>query len=70
MCHMVADSIEQLHAMADNIGVSRRHFQNNGRMPHYDICKAKRGQAIKSGAVEIGRRRLVEIMRSWRAGKS
>lgn len=60
MCHMLADKVEDLHAMAERIGVARRWFQND-RYPHYDICKAKRALAVKFGAVEIGRREFVEI---------
>lgn len=53
MCHMVSDSIEELHEMAAKIGVARRHFQNHPRHPHYDICLAKKKLAIKNGAVEL-----------------
>lgn len=58
MCHMVADSIEELHKMADAIGVSRRHFQNQ-RLPHYDICKSKRALAITRGAIEASSKTIV-----------
>ncbi|MEE8112717.1 MAG: DUF4031 domain-containing protein [Nitrososphaerales archaeon] len=57
MCHMMADTIEELHEMADLIGVERRHFQGD----HYDICKAKRQLAVKGGAVEISGREMVRV---------
>jgi hypothetical protein len=60
MCHMLADNAEDLHAMADKIGVARRWFQN-GRYPHYDICRSKRALAVKFGAVEVDRKTYVEI---------
>ena len=41
MCHMLADTLDELHAMADRIGVARRHFQTDSSAPHYDICKSK-----------------------------
>lgn len=67
-CHMLADSLEELHAMADRIGVDRKHFQNQpGKTPHYDICKAKRKMAVGFGAEEIGFRKTVELIRMWRA---
>lgn len=54
MCHMLADSDEELHAMADAIGVSRRWHQNAGTYrSHYDICLSKRAEAVRLGAVEI-----------------
>ena len=37
-------------------------FQNR-RVPHYDICQRQRKLAIKTGAVEIGWRQTVELMR-------
>lgn len=67
MCHMLADSLEELHAMADRIGVARRHFQNHGT-PHYDICKSKRVLAVRYGAIELtSRQELVAAMRRARA---
>lgn len=66
MCHMVADSEAELHAMADKIGVARKHFQRKLAMPwrdHYDICLAKRRLAIEHGAVEVSMNELGRIMR-------
>lgn len=54
MCHMIADTIPELHAMADTIGIARRWFQSKGRTPHYDICKSKKTIALKNGAKEVG----------------
>ena len=67
MCHMVADTLEELHAMADRIGVQRRWFQNNPDHPHYDIAQTKRALAVRFGAVEITSRQLVELIRKQRA---
>jgi len=70
MCHMLADTLDELHAMADQIGVARRHFQMDSTAPHYDICKSKRALAVRYGAIEIGRRELVEIIRCHRKTKA
>lgn len=53
MCHMIADSDAELHAMADKIGVARRWHQSPGRDSHYDICLSKRALAVAAGAKEI-----------------
>lgn len=63
MCHMFADTYEELHAMADKIGVARRWFQDHARLPHYDVCKSKRILAIKLGAIEATKEFTVEMMR-------
>ncbi len=65
MCHMLADTLEELHAMADKIGVARRWYQGPPKTttPHYDICKSKRALAVQYGAVEVDRRAMVEIRR-------
>lgn len=69
MCHMVADRLEDLHAMASRIGVSRRWFQDKPGFPHYDICKSKRDAAVKLGAMEITRRELLEIRKRMEGGR-
>lgn len=65
MSHMLADSLDELHAMADRIGLKRAWFQR-GSTPHYDVCQAKRKLAIAAGAIEIDRRQTVELIRRWR----
>lgn len=62
MCHMLADTEAELHAMADRIGVARRWHQGD----HYDICQTKRVLAIAAGAIEITQRQAVEIRRRQR----
>lgn len=62
MCHMVSDtSIDQLHEMADKIGVDRKHFQKKSR-PHYDVCKAKRALAISHGAKPVSGREVIRAL--------
>ena len=69
MCHMLADTVEELHEMADKIKVPRKWFQN-ARYPHYDICKSKRALAVKFGAKEIRRKEYVAIARKQSIVKS
>jgi len=58
MCHMIADSDEELRAMVDKIGVSQRWHQGD----HFDICLSKKALAIENGAVEVNRRQLGMMM--------
>ena len=58
MCHMIADTDEELDAMADKIGIQRR-WKHNGT--HYDVCMAKRKLAIKYGAVAVSVLQLARI---------
>jgi len=67
MCHMLADTEEELHAMADKIGVARRWHQFPGTVKsHYDICLSKRAYAVQLGAKEIDRDELVAIINGRR----
>jgi hypothetical protein len=60
MCHMMADSLDELHAMADRIGVDRKWVQDADRPSHthYDISLSKRALAVKAGAIEITQRQM------------
>ena len=63
MCHMIADTREELFAMVDRIGVHRKWLQAPGTYrEHFDISKAKRSLAVKAGAIELTSRELVRRM--------
>lgn len=66
MCHMLADSLDELHEMADKIDLPRKYFQKDVKTPHYDLCKSKRKLAVLHGAIEVSRRELGQIIRSMR----
>lgn len=64
MFHMATDSdLEELHLMADAIGINRKWFQNKGQdknYPHYDICKSKKKLALEAGAKEVNDREIIK----------
>lgn len=67
MCHMVADSTEELLAMAKNIGVPAKWIQGAGTPhEHFDICRSKRRIAVTLGAIEISRSDLGRMLRDRR----
>ena len=51
-CHMAADTLEELHALAERIGLKRSWFQRVPR-PHYDLTPSKHALAVKAGAKEL-----------------
>lgn len=54
MCHMIADTTEELDAMARNIGVQLKWRQYSGEpKEHFDISLAMRAKAVTFGAREI-----------------
>lgn len=74
MCHMVADSLDELHAMAEKIGMRHEWFQSpnrgNASHPHYDLSLSRRALAIKHGAIEVDKHGLVEAVRRFRASQA
>lgn len=63
MCHMIADTTEELLAMADKIGVQRKWIQCAGTCKeHFDICKSKRVLAVRNGAKEVSQVELAKII--------
>ncbi len=70
MCHMIADSREELLAMADVIGVSHRWIQFSGTYrEHFDISLEKRTFAVEAGAIELTRMALGRIVYARRKAK-
>lgn len=64
MCHMIADSTDELLAMAEKIGVALKWLQKAGtRHEHFDIAMSKRKLAVDAGAIEITQRELA--MKCW-----
>lgn len=55
LCHMVADNLEELLAMADKIGVNRKWIQkeNDPIAVHFDIALSKKKLAIQNGAISV-----------------
>jgi len=66
MCHLLADTDEELHAMADRIGVARRWHQNTMSGSHYDIALSKRALAVAAGAIEVPVRQMAMMARNRR----
>jgi hypothetical protein len=64
MCHMIADTEDELHAMAARIGVARKWYRGD----HYDITLSKRRLAVAAGAQEITWREAGERMCRRRRG--
>lgn len=53
MCHMWADSVEELHAAAASLGLRRSWFQQppKASWEHYDISLTVKARAIDNGAI-------------------
>ena len=67
MCHMAADTEDELLDMADKIGVPRKYHQYPGTpKSHFDICQSKRKLAIEQGAQAVSPREIVLLWKSKR----
>ncbi len=49
--HLMADTVEELHEFARQIGLHREWFQDHPRFPHYDVTETRRKAALAAGAV-------------------
>lgn len=64
-CHMVADTVAELHAFARSMGLRTAWFQATPH-PHYDLTRGMRNAAVRAGAVEVDRRQAVELFNRFR----
>ena len=53
--HLMADTVDELHAMARRLGIPGQAFQNKASGVHYDIPAHLRPVAIGLGAVPLSR---------------
>ncbi|MBP0635183.1 DUF4031 domain-containing protein [Cupriavidus sp. AcVe19-6a] len=58
-CHLVADSLDELHRFAISLGLRRGWFQAQASLPHYDVTVEVRDVALSRGALAADRRTLV-----------
>lgn len=65
MCHMMGDTLSELHSMAEKIGLKREWFQAKSS-PHYDVCLSRRELAIEYGAIEIGNKQVVALIKRYK----
>lgn len=68
-CHLIADTLEELHAVAMAAGLRPEWFQQppKASFPHYDITESRREAAIRAGAIPLDRRPFVEHLKRIRA---
>jgi hypothetical protein len=65
LCHMIADTLTELHGMAMKIRLNGRWLHGD----HYDVPDAKRALAVKYGAIEVSMRQLAALAFLQRMGQ-
>ncbi len=64
-CHMTADTAEELHAFAHDVGLKRQWY-HDAKYPHYDLTATRRRVAVRLGATEIMAREWITRVRATR----
>lgn len=66
MCHMVADTEEELREMAEALGLGQYVHRSRSGVLHLDVCLKKRAEAVARGAREVGWREMARLCRASR----
>ena len=66
-CHLLADTREELHAMADQLGIPAQYFQDHPWRWHHDLPAPLRPRAVELGAVEVTMHFVGALLRARRA---
>lgn len=66
-CHLVADTIEELHEFAYQLGLQRHWFQHAASYPHYDVTVEVREIALSIGAIQGDRISVISCARKMKA---
>ncbi len=69
-CHLLADTRAELHAMADELGIPRRFFQDHPWRWHHDLPAHLRAQAVALGAREVSMHEVGALLRARKAALS
>jgi hypothetical protein len=67
--HLLADDQDELHALAAQLGIPRRGYQQHRRsaaLNHYDLPENYRLKAIELGARPVTWREMARLTREWR----
>lgn len=62
-CHLIADSVEELHEFASMIGLPRQAFHRAARIPHYDITAPQRQLVLAKGVQAVTVRQGILLTR-------
>jgi hypothetical protein len=65
-CHLLADSRDEIHAMADLLDVPRRFFQDHPWRWHYDLPSHLREEAVRFGAEQLTMHQVGALLRARR----
>lgn len=65
-CHLVADSVHELHSFADQLGLKRSWFQHKTSYPHYDVTVSVRLKALALGAQPGDKQTIVSCAKRLR----
>ncbi|MBX9400432.1 DUF4031 domain-containing protein [Lysobacter sp. BMK333-48F3] len=75
--HLMADTLDELHAFAQRLGKPRVSFQNKASGCHYDVNAPMRERALALGAIAISRHRdraqvraIIQRARDQAAGRA
>jgi hypothetical protein len=66
-CHLLADTREELHAMAAAVGMPRRAFQDHPWRWHYDLPAPLRERAVARGATVVTMHEVGALLRRRRS---
>jgi len=66
-CHLVADTLVELHDFADRLGLKRSWFQCKSIYPHYDVTTSVRDRALRLGAQFGDRRTIIDCAKRLKA---
>lgn len=64
--HLMAASVEELHAFAEKVGIKRCWFEGVRKgHPHYDLNAQNKNKAIDGGAILVTSRELVNKFKEY-----